>query len=125
MINFIEAAVALETYLKKLQDIGAELRVIRESHIHLNLSVLTKEEEGRQKAKEIGLNATATRDFVKSFAFSEELAEMEAKERMKIKEEEKELLIEGLNIIKSQIRLVELDYRIHLTPNNNGQIQGK
>ena len=126
MIDFKEAAMSLETYLGRLQHIGDELRVIREEHLALNLILMSREEEGRQRAKEMELNATATRDWVKSYSFREAMKEYESAEKLRAKIEEKDLLVEGLNIMKAQIRLAEMDYRVsQLTPTTNDKVQRK
>lgn len=112
MINFLETQAALELYLAKINQIGEELRALREEHLQADLALMEAEESGRARADEQDMNVTRSKEFVKTFSHREAKEEKRKKSQLRSKEEELSLTLEGLNLLKTQIRLKELELRL-------------
>jgi len=112
MINFQETQLALEQFQIKLQKLESELGDLRNQHLEANLQLLDAQENARRVANEEDIMASKRSDFIRSESYHEARGEMAIKGKLRAKEEVKELTIEGLNLLKFQIKLKELEYKL-------------
>lgn len=112
MINFQETQLALERFQIKLQALEIELQQLRTEHLQANLELLQAQENARRVAIEENIMVSKRGDYIKSESYIETRLETTLKAKLKAKEEVKELTIEGLNLLKFQIKLKELEYKL-------------
>lgn len=113
-MNFENVKNSYDYYSNRLVEIQEELKGLRETVLKLHLNLI----EAESKAYEVATSDDEIRaymfpGYIKAKTVQQNKNLLEAKKLLKDKEEEKDLTLEGLNILKARVRLFELESKIN------------
>jgi len=98
------------------QEFGSLVTYYRRYGLVTTLGLVAAEDDDAniadQNTVEEKKEASKRSDFIRSESYHEARGEMAIKGKLRAKEEVKELTIEGLNLLKFQIKLKELEYKL-------------
>lgn len=106
-MNFSEAQNTIEMYSQKLDKVSKELLGVRAEYLAALKDLQEKEQKARLQTEELPI--TRAKEKIKTMVYDEKSHETEIDFLLKSKIEEKDLLVESINLFKTALRLKELE----------------